>query len=119
MLLKIGDLDVTQWLTSFEVEYEVLLSEKGTGRNARGNTVIDIVNRKDKLICTFGPMMGDELKAFLAAIEDYVLDITFQNPKTQEEKNIQAYIGTPKVGVLLSGGTLTVMKGFSLNFIEL
>ena len=105
MLLKIGDLDVTQWLTSFEVEYEVLLSEKGTGRNSLGNTVVDIVNRKDKLICTFSPMTGDELKEFLAAIEDFVLDITYQSPKTQEEKSIRAYIGTPKVGVLLSGST--------------
>ena len=119
MLLKIGTLDVTPWLTAFDVEYETLLSKKGSGRNARGNNVVDIVNKKDKLICQFAPMTETEMKTFLAAIEAYVLDITYLNPKSLQLKTIRAYTGTPKVGILHEGSSGRIMKGFPLNFIEM
>ncbi len=119
MLLKIGTLDVTSWLTAFEVEYETLLSQKGSGRNARGNNVVDIVNRKDKLICQFSPMTETEMQAFLAAIEPYVLNVSYLNPKTLQVKTIRAYTGTPKIGILHEGSSGRIMKGFALNFIEM
>ena len=118
MLLKIGNLDVTKWLKSLDVEYEVLLSDK-SGRNARGNNRVEIINRKDKLICTFNPMHSDLMKSFLSAIEPYVLDVTYLNPKTKAEKNIRAYIGTPTIGYLRVTEKQTFMKEFNLNFVEM
>lgn len=120
MLLKIGDLDVTSWLQDqgFDVEYDVLLSDK-SGRNARGNNRIEIVNRKDKLICKFNPLTADQAKQFLSAIEPYVINVTYLSPKTGELKTIRAYIGTPTIGYLRVTGTQTMMKEFALNFIEM
>lgn len=118
MLLKIGSLDVTQWLQSFDVEYEVLLSDK-SGRNARGNNRVEIVNRKDKLLCAFNPMPAQQAKQLLAAIEPYVVNVTYLNPKTGSEKSIRAYISTPTVGYLRLAPGQTFMKEFTLNFIEM
>lgn len=120
MLLKIGDLDVTSWLQDqgFDVEYDVLLSDK-SGRNARGNNRVEIVNRKDKLICKFNPLDAEQTRQFLAAIEPFVVNVTYLSPKTGQLKMIRAYIGTPTVGYLRVSGAKTMMKEFALNFIEM
>lgn len=116
MLLKIGTLDVSQWLTSYSVEYEYLLSEKGSGRNVYGTMMVDVVAKKDKIICEFSPMTSAEAQTFLTAIEPYVVSVTYLNPKTGATKTIRAYISTPKVERNLVDG---MTKKLSLNFIEL
>ena len=118
-LLKIGNLDVTPWLeeNGLTVEYQVLLSDK-SGRNARGKNVVDIVARKDKVIARFRPLGGDQMQQLLAALEPFVFDITYRSPKTQTEKTISIYIGTPSVSYIRAHGMDVLMQGFELSFIE-
>ena len=120
VLLKIGDLDVSSWLQDqgLDVEYNVLLSDK-SGRNARGNNVIDIVNRKDKLICKFMPLTSAQQKQFLNAIEPYVVSVTYRSPKTEALKTISVYMGTPTLGYLHVAGAQVMMKEFSISFVEM
>ena len=69
-VFKIDGADFTDIVQSYTTGYNVLLSEK-SGRTARGNNVVDIVNRKTKLTVSFLPMDAVRMKAFLAAIEPY------------------------------------------------
>lgn len=118
-LLKIGNLDVTPWLeeNGLTVAYQVLLSDK-SGRNARGKNVVDIVARKDKVTAKFMPLNGDQMQQLLAALEPFVFDITYRSPKTQAEKTISIYIGTPSVSYIRAHGMDVRMQGFELSFIE-
>ena len=46
--LKIGNVDVSYLVKNLKVGYETLVAD-GSGRNANGDTVLDIVNYKNKL----------------------------------------------------------------------
>lgn len=117
-ILKIGDVDFSHLINTYKVGYNVLLSDK-SGRNAKGNTTIDIINRKTKIECGFIPMNSDELKSLLAAIEPYAVDVTYLDSKTNTEKTMKAYCSTaePEYYRTIDGNILT--KPMNINFIEL
>ena len=48
VFLKIGDTDFTNYIAEQKTTYTVLASED-SGRNARGNMIIDVVNKKTRL----------------------------------------------------------------------
>mgnify|MGYP007111659463 CR=1 FL=1 len=116
--LKINNTDISQYVQGLKIGYETLLAE-GSGRNAAGDTVIDIINRKVKVYVTFRPMTGTEMQHFLSAIQDYVVNVTYLDSKTNALKTIQCYTGTPEPEYYSIHGNVVVYKAFSLNFIEL
>lgn len=118
MILKLNTLDVSALLSGYKVSFETLLSSK-SGRNARGNNTIEIVNRKYKISCTFAPMTQEQMAAFMSAIADYVIPIEFFDPQSGEIKSIRANTGTPEPETYNVSGLGTMYKPLSLNFIEL
>lgn len=92
MTFTVNSLDMSPFLSKLKPEYNVLVSDK-SGRNARGNTTIDIVNKKTKLNCTFISMTQTDMQAFLTAIEDYVYSLTYTDSKTNANKTITVYNG--------------------------
>ena len=115
---KINDTDYTNLVMNLKVGYETLVSDE-SGRNAKGNTVIDIVNRKRKVYCTFRPMDETEMKGLLGAIADYVINVTFLNPKTNSLVTMRAYTGTPEPDYYWTHTGEKLFKPMELNFIEL
>ncbi len=118
MILKIENLDASSLLSGYKVSYETLLSSK-SGRNARGNNTIEIINRKYKISCSFGPMTQAQMQSFLSAVQAYVLSVQFFDPRSGTMKTIRAYTGTPEPETYYADGTGTMYKPFNLNFIEL
>lgn len=117
MYFKIGDKDFSSLVSGLKVGYETLVSDN-SGRNANGDTVIDIVNRKVKLYVTLRHTTNDEMQEFLGAIESYVVSVSFLNPKTKALSTITAYTGTPEPEYYTISDK-TVYKPLSLNFIQL
>lgn len=118
MILKIEALDASSLLSGYKVSYETLLSSK-SGRNARGNNTVEIINRKYKISCSFGPMTQAQMQSFLSAVQAYVLTVQFFDPQSGTVKTIRAYTGTPEPETYYVNGADTVYKPFNLNFIEL
>jgi hypothetical protein len=116
--LKINDKDFSNIVSGLKVGYETLVSDK-SGRNAAGNTAIDIINRKIKVYCTLRHTTAEEMESFLSAIKDYVVNVTFLNPETRVLTTITTYTGTPEPEYYTIQPTLTIYKPLSLNFIEL
>lgn len=118
MILKINDTDVSNLVQGLKVGYLTLVSDD-SGRNANGDTVIDIVNRKKKLYVTFRPMSGAEMQTLLGAIADYVVTVQFRDAKTNASGTITAYHGDvePEYYWVHDDGVL--YKAFTFNFIEL
>jgi hypothetical protein len=117
MYFKIGNSDFSSLVSGLKVGYETLVSDE-SGRNANGDTVIDIVNKKRKIYVTLRHTTNSEMASFLAAIEDYVITVSYLDPKTKTLKSIQAYTGTPEPEYYTISDK-TIYKPLSLNFIEL
>jgi hypothetical protein len=100
------------------VGYETLVSDN-SGRNAAGDTVIDVINRKYKIYTTLRHTTGEEMESFLKAIEDYVVEVSFLDPKSKRLTSITAYTGTPEPDYYTIQPELTIYKPLNLNFIEL
>ena len=116
--LIINSVDVSNLVKSMKVDYETLVSE-GSGRNANGDTVIDVINKKVKVEITFRPMDGSEMAKLLAAIENYVIDVTYRDVKTNSNKTITCYTGTPEPEYYFIHGNRVLYKEMGLNFIQL
>lgn len=116
--LKINDTDISHLVKGLKIGYETLVAD-GSGRNAAGDTVLDIINKKVKVYVKFRPMDGEEMKFFLGLINDYVVKVTYQDSKTNAPVSAQCYTGTPEPEYYWILGDQVLYKEFSLNFIEL
>ena len=116
--LTINSVDVSNLVSGLKVGYETLVSED-SGRNANGDTVLDIINRKAKIYVTFRPMDGSEMTKLLNSFSDYVVSVSFRDPKTNTIKTIQAYTSTPEPDYYWIHNNQVLYKSFNLNFIEL
>lgn len=117
MYFSVNHNDFSDLVSGMKVGYEVLVSDN-SGRNANGDTVIDIVNRKVKVYLTLRHTTNEEMAKFLKVIEDYVVEIEFLDPKTKSLQSVTAYIGTPEPEYYTISDK-TIFKPLSLNFIEL
>ena len=115
---KVGNTDFSYLVSSMKVGRETLVSEN-SGRNANGDTVIDVVNKKYKVYIGLRHTTDQEMQEFLAAIEDYVVNVTFLNPITNALTTITAYTGTPEPEYFTIQGGKVFCKPMEINFIEL
>lgn len=116
--LNINGTDVSHLVKGLRVGYETLVSED-SGRNAAGDTVLDIINRKVKLYVTFRPMDGRDMATLMSAIGPYVIDVSFRDARTNGIRTINCYHGTPEPEYYWIHNSGVLYKEFSFNFIEL
>lgn len=116
--IKVNNVNISSLVSGLKVGYETLVSDN-SGRNAAGDTVIDVINKKIKLYVNVRHTTQDEMKVFLDAIESYVVTVEFLNPTTKELKTITAYTGTPEPEYYTIQDGYVIFKPLSLNFIEL
>lgn len=118
MYFKINNVDFSTYVSGLKVGFETLVSDN-SGRNANGDTVIDVINRKKKVYVTFRHTTKEEMKAILNAVAPYIVNVTYLNPQTNELTTINAYTGTPEPEYYTIQEKMTIYKPMSLNFIEL
>lgn len=115
---KIGNTDFSSLVSGLKVGYETLVSDK-SGRNAAGDSVIDVINRKIKLYVTLRHTTKEEMNSFLNAIKPYVVSVSFLNPETKALSTITTYTGTPEPEYYTIQDDMTIYKPMNINFIEL
>lgn len=116
--LVINGTDVSHLVKGLKVGYETLVSEE-SGRNANGDTVLDIINRKVKLYVSFRPMDGSDMSSLLSTFSEYVIPVTYRDTKTNSLKTITCYTGTPEPEYYWILGDKVLYKQMDLNFIEM
>ena len=114
--LKLNGVDVSHLVKNMRVGYETLVADN-SGRNANGDTVLDVVNTKIKVYVTFIPMDGSDMASLLSAIDGYVIPVTFRDGKSNALKTITCYTGTPEPDYYWIHGTQVLYKEMQLNFI--
>lgn len=116
--LKINGTDISHLVKGLKIGYETLVAD-GSGRNANGDTVLDVINKKVKIYVTFRPMDGAEMMNFLQLIEGYAVSVSFMDSKTNSLVTAECYTGTPEPEYYWILNNQVLYKSFSLNFIEL
>ena len=116
--LKINNTDISQFVKGLRIGYETLVAE-GSGRNANGDTVLDVINRKVKVYATFRPLDGAEMLTLLRLLDNYVVQVEYLDSRTNSLSTITCYTGTPEPEYYWVRGNSILYKEFSLNFIEL
>lgn len=116
--LNINGTDVSHLVKSLRVGYETLVAED-SGRNAVGDTILDVINKKVKLYVSFRPMNGSEMASLLASFSDYVIPVSFRDSKSNATKTITCYTGTPEPEYYWILNDQVLYKQMDLNFIEM
>ena len=116
--LKINGKDFSDMISGLKIGYETLVADN-SGRNAAGDTVLDVINRKVKVYTTLRHTTDAEMQSFLNAIADYVVTVEYRDSKTNSLKSITAYTGTPEPEYYTIQSKTVIYKPMSLNFIEL
>ena len=116
ILIQVGATNLTSYIKSYKVDYNVLVRDDG--RNAAGNATINIVNRKYKLNVVFRPLNETEMAALLTAISSFEMSVQFWDPKTQTQLTKFMYINTPSPDMYWNAAQAAIYKDLSLNFIE-
>lgn len=116
--LVINGVDVSHLVKSLKVGYETLVADN-SGRNANGDTVLDIINHKVKLYVSFRPMDGVEMERLLSSFSEYVIPISYRDSRTNSINTITCYTGTPEPDYYWIHGNQVLYKQMNLNFIEM
>ena len=116
--LIINGFDASNLVKSMRVGYETLVSED-SGRNAAGNTVLDVINRKVKIYLTFRPMDGSEMASLLSSLSSYVINVSYRDSKTNTTNTITCYNSTPEPEYYWIHGNTVLYKELSFNLIEM
>lgn len=116
--LKIGGVTVKP-PQEFSVSPETIDADS-SGRNASGNMVRNIITKKRRLECVWGPLSDAEVSAILNAIDKPSFSVTYPDPQTgMTTKNF--YAGTPSAPSYSWNEKFSQVKwqGLSVNFIEM
>lgn len=116
MIFKIGSADFSGLVSGLKVGYETLVSDS-SGRNANGDTVVDVINMKRKIYVSLRATKFDEMQDFLAAISPYVVTVEYLDPRDNTLHKATTYTGTPEPEYY--NVSKTIFKPMNLNFIEL
>lgn len=115
-IFKIGSKDFSGLISGLKVGYETLVSDS-SGRNANGDTVIDVINMKRKIYISLRHTTFAEMQEFLAAIADYQVSISYLDPRDNTLQEATTYTGTPEPEYY--NVSKTIFKPMTINFIEL
>jgi hypothetical protein len=118
ILVKVGSLDLTPYISSYKPEYNVLVAD--TGRSALGNLRIQVVNRKVKLNITLRPLSQSELTPIFAALEPFAkLTVEYWDVKSGTQKTIFCYPSTLSPDMYWNYQQNAFYKDLSFSLIEL
>lgn len=116
-LLKIGANDLSPLIKGYSLQENVLVKDEG--RNARGNAMITIINRKQKISVVFRPTNEAEMASIAASISSFVLNITYWDTKTQTQKTSMFYHNGPTADFYTNRNEEGLFNEMAINFIEL
>lgn len=116
--LILNGVDVSDYVKGLKIGYETLVSDK-SGRNANGDTVVDVINRKVKIYVVFRPLFDNEMIRLLDAISNFTLTVRYRDARTGNILSAECYTGTPEPEYYRIIDGKTIYKDMSLNFIEL
>lgn len=110
--------DFSDFVKNLKVSYDTILSA-ASGTNAKGKTVVDVIDVKRKVDVEFISMDNSMMAQLLNEIDSYEVECTFLNPKTNTEETISATVSTPVVDYYMVIGDNHRFNNMALTFSEM
>lgn len=117
--LKINNTDISNLISGLKIGYETLVNDETSGRNANGDMMVDIINKKTKLYLTLPYLFEEDMTKFLTLIQNYVINVEYRDPITHNLKTIKCYTGTPEPEYYCILDNKIIYKPMNINFIQL
>lgn len=109
--------DYSDKVTALSVSYIVNSTEKV---NAAGNTVIDLINRKQQIDVSFKPLTNIEMADLITKLDNYVVKISFLDAKSGALKEgIKCKVSTPSADYYCILSDKVMFNSISVTFNEL
>ncbi len=116
MVLKIGSLDITPFLTKYKPYPNTMVTNEG--RNAKGTMCFDIVATKEKIETEVMALPIATARLILNAVSEYTVTCQYLDIESGTLKTISAYVPNPQVEYEVIDGS-EYCKAFALNIIEM
>lgn len=116
-MVKINDVEITEFLESFEVSISDLDAETTT-RTADGTLNRDRIAVKQKIDLSFAPLLWEDMSRILKATEDIFFEIYYPNPESGEYETKTVYVGDRKAAVMMKKEEQIMWKGLKFSLIE-
>ena len=114
---KINNSDFSMCVNKLEIKKAANYTAQ---TNAAGNTVVDYINSKRTITVGIIPLSAEEMMELQAAISDFAVNISFQNPNTNAiEENVACIIPEEAVSYYTIQAGKVLFNAFSLTFTEL
>ena len=113
---KINGTDYSDCVSSLKIDSAANYTAQ---TNAAGNTVVDYINTKRTINVGIIPLDGNKMAALKTAIDGFLVQITFRNPKTQALETIGCIIPSDNIDYYTIQADKVMYKAFTLKFIEL
>lgn len=114
---KIGETDFSQYVNSLKVNKKATYNSQ---TNAAGNTVVDFINAKRTIEVGIIPVDAEALAQLLAAVDSFLVSISFLNPHTNiMEEGIRCIIPSTDIDYYTIQTNKVMSKAFTLTFTEL
>lgn len=115
IITKVGALDLTPYIKSYQLDYNVLVKDEG--RNARGNLTLTVLNEKAKINLVLRPLTDAEMASVLAL--PFVATVEYWDSETQTQKTATMYKSTASPNFYSNVSDVGLYNDFSINLIEL
>lgn len=114
---KIGNVDFSMCVNKLEINK---VAKYTSQTNAAGDTVVDYINSKRTITVGIIPLSAEDMKALQAAIADFAVNISFQNPSTNAlEENVACIIPNDAVSYYTIQAGKVLFNALTLTFTEL
>lgn len=118
----LNNVEAYKYVNKLEIKYATNYTAQ---TNAAGDTVVDYINRKRKIVVGIIPIDAVVAEQILAEVAKFEVSLTFVNPETGRlEQNVKCiipdsaisyyYIGDGRIG-----SKNTMLNGYTLEFTEL
>lgn len=91
-----------------------------SGRNANGDMVRNVITKKVKLDCNWGPLSDNEISTLLQMVDGSSFSVTYPDPKDGIVTR-EFYVGDRSAPVYSWNEKFSALKweGLSMNFVEM
>lgn len=114
---KIGDTDFSAYVSGLKVSSNANYTAQ---QNANCDTVVDYINSKRTIEVEIIPLDADKMASIMAAINEFSVDVSFRNPRTNElETGVECIIASHSEEYYTIQNSIVTFKKFNLKFTEL
>lgn len=118
MEIKINDIDIPAYPTTFNVTVADLDNSSTTGRVASGEIYRDRIAVKRKIEMTFGMLTWEQISAILQLVKNEFFEVYYPDTESGQYETRTFYCGDRTAGIAVLQDNVYFWNGLKLTLVE-